>query len=292
VALGLIALGCGALTFYYGSPIPQSLIAKARVYGTPGPLAGRAWWDWIIPFQYRGWPTLGETNMLLPLMVLMFPALVVGLRQLWEIRGSALSVAVAAGLVVWLGYALSGVSYFFWYFVVPLGAIVTACAVGLPLLLRGRMLYVSIALVILGVWTIAPLLYVGRAQGEYFAFADAGVYLRKAADPGDRVLLEPIGLIGWEAPVHVIDEVGLVTPWIAERRLRGPGWYTDVVEAARPRWLVLRRNEMESGVAFAGAGAPFRSLAERDSVFAHYRLATELEPERAGAALQIWRRER
>jgi hypothetical protein len=103
------------------------------------------------------------------------------------------------------------------------------------------------------------------------------------------VFLEPIGIIGYLAPVTVIDEIGLVTPRIAERRRQGPGWYTDVVAAERPEWLAVRRGVVRTAQAFAGAGAPFRSLAERDTVFAGYDLVLKDEQE-TDLALLLFRR--
>src|SRR5437773_10059086 len=78
--------------------------------------------------------------------------------------------------------------------------------------------------------------------------------LRDRCRPGDTVLLEPIGMIGFACPVIVIDETGLVSPEVARRRLEGPGWYTDVVAARRPKWLLVRRGVLESQNAFAGTG--------------------------------------
>ena len=77
-------------------------------------------------------------------------------------------------------------------------------------------------------------------------------------------------MIGFRCPLRVIDEVGLVSPAVAKRRLRGPGWYADVVAAQKPNWLVVRSDVLASGAAFAGAGAPFRSAAERDRLLADY----------------------
>jgi hypothetical protein len=47
-----------------------------------------------------------------------------------------------------------------------------------------------------------------------------------------------------------------------------------VAAAERPDWLVVRRRELESDAGFAGTGAPFRSVAERDSLLARYTRAT------------------
>ena len=82
-------------------------------------------------------------------------------------------------------------------------------------------------------------------------------------------------MIGYAAPVRVIDETGLVTPEIARRRLQGPGWYTDVVAERHPDWIVVRSAVLKSSEAFAGVGRPFRNVAERDSLLARYRVASE-----------------
>src|SRR5690349_12208861 len=52
VALAFAAVVFGALAAFYGSPIPQSLMAKAQVYGTPGPWNGRHWYEWIVTFAF------------------------------------------------------------------------------------------------------------------------------------------------------------------------------------------------------------------------------------------------
>jgi hypothetical protein len=67
-------------------------------------------------------------------------------------------------LVVWAGYSVLGVAYFFWYMMVPLAGIVALAAVGLPRIVRGRAIYVSAAALLLGVWTLAPKLYLGAPR--------------------------------------------------------------------------------------------------------------------------------
>jgi hypothetical protein len=80
VALGVAGLGIGALWAYYGSPIPQSVIAKSTLYGTPGPVAGRLWWDWLLPLRVGNWPDQGDLNMLMPLVVLLAAGVALGLK--------------------------------------------------------------------------------------------------------------------------------------------------------------------------------------------------------------------
>ena len=77
---------------------------------------------------------------------------------------------------------------------------------------------------------------------------------------------------------------------MAARRLRGPGWYADIAAERRPDWLVVRRGVLRSGTAFAGAGAPFRDAAERDSTISRYVLVTIADEVSGDNALAVLRR--
>lgn len=290
IALALAGPAFALLAWVFGSPLPHSALAKARLYGTPGPWEGRHWWEWLLPAPAFGWPQTGETNQLLGLLVVIPAAAAAGLPVLWRARRSAAALAAAAALAVWAGYAVTGAAWFFWYFAVPLGGVALLAAAGLPRLARGPWLPAAAALYLLGIWPVAVPLYVGRAQNEFHLFGGAARVLAAAARPGESVLLEPIGIIGWRVPLAVIDESGLVTPRVLERRLRGAGWYADLVAAERPEWLVIRRGVVESGEAFAGAGRPFRDAAERDRVMGAYPLVEEVDPRSGPHALQVRRR--
>ena len=270
IAAGLWLAAMIALTVYFGSPLPQSVLAKSQLYGTPGPWAGRFWWEWLLPLWLGRWPSAGELNMLVPLTVVWAASLAPGLATLWRARHTALARLAAAGLVVWLGYALLGVAYFYWYLAVPLAGLTMVAAVGLPRLVRGRALYVAIVLCVFGSWSIARILYLGRAQAESASFARVAEALRQRSQAGEKVMLEPIGMVGFLNPLIVIDEMGLISPRVAQRRMRGAGWYTDIVSAERPDWLVVRWGVLARRQAFAGHGDPFRDAAERDSLLARY----------------------
>jgi hypothetical protein len=288
VAATLALLVFAALGLYYGSPVPQSVFAKSTIYGTPGPWLGRHWWEWVFPMALGRWPVTGEGSMMLPLQVLVAPGLVLGVLRLWRVRGSGLALAVAGMLVVWAGYALLGVAYFYWYMIVPLAGVALAVAVGLPGLLRGPGVLVACVLFVLGTWTISRPLYIGRAQNEVMGFGGAADYLSREALPGEKIMLEPIGIIGYTVPLKVIDEVGLVSPAVAKRRLQGAGWYADVAAREQPDWIVIRATARSTGTSFAGVGAPFRSAAERDSLFARYANVYISDPGRSD--LEVWRR--
>lgn len=292
VALGLAVAGWGALAVYFGSPVPQSVVAKSALYGTPGPWAGRFWWEWLVPFPLGRSPMLLEGQQLFLLSVVLAPAAVVGAAALWRFRRSGLALAIGAALAVWGGYAFLGVAYFFWYLAVPLAGLVALAAVGLPRIVRGRALFVSAGLAVLGMWTLAPALYIGRAQNEYYGFARAASFLQGVVRPGEKVMLEPIGIVGYQNPLVVVDEIGLVSPRVTVRRLQGAGWYADVAMAERPDWLVVRRGMIGSGAAFAGRGAPFRDGAERDSLLARYRFLALIDEPSGDMALAVYRRAR
>ena len=288
-AAGVVALTLVALTLYYGSPVPQSLSAKAGLYGTPGPWAGRHWWEWMWPFPVGRFPIVSEGQHMMFFSLAFLPAVVAGARVLAPVWRSPAALVAAAGIAIWLGYVALGVAFFWWYLVMPLAAFALVAAVGLPVIVRSRLVWAAALLAVLGIWTTAIRLYVGRSQAEEVAFMPVASHLGARARPGDRVLLEPIGLIGERTMLHVLDETGLVSPEIASRRLRGAGWYADIVQRHRPEWLVARPDALESGVAFAGAGALFRSAVERDSVLAHYQLERAARPE-SGEALAIYHR--
>lgn len=291
IALGLTAAGVIALTVTYGSPIPNSLLVKASVYGTPGPWSGRHWWDWISPVIMGRWPGNGDPVMLAFLAVVLAPATIAGGRELWRLRDTALARLALALTVIWLGYIAVGAAYFWWYFAFPLTATALLTAVGLPRVTRGIGIPVALVLFVASSWTIATELYRGRSYNEANAFGSMAEALRSHCKPGDRVMLEPIGIIGYTCPIVVIDETGLVSPEVAKRRLEGPGWYTDIVAARQPQWLVVRRGVLESQNAFAGVGRPFRNQAERDALLSRYHTVTSTGEQGSGSALLLLQRQ-
>ena len=292
IGAALAIAGLFALAAYYGSPLPQSLYAKAQLYGTVGPWAGRHWWEWISPFYFGRLPIAAEGIAILPLTTLFAPALVAGVPVAWRARHSAMSLAIAAALVEWLGYSLLGVAYFYWYMLVPMVGLAALATLGLPRIVRGRALYVSAALCMFGMWTVTPRFYLGRATNEYRSFGLVAEYLLEHANAGDKVLLEPIGFVGYHTSLRVVDEIGLVSPPVARRRLQGPGWYADVLDRERPDWLVVRRSFLKSGEVLAGAGVPFRSAAERDSLLARYEAVSGNDETAGDLSLAVLRRMR
>jgi len=271
---GLALAGIAALAIYFGSPVPQSMLAKASLYGTPGPWAGRHWWEWMLPMPLSAAAASSEGANLRVLSVLLCAGFVGGVLPLWRARGTVLAGVATALVAVWLGYSTLGVAYFYWYLALPLAGAVLVAAVGLGHVSRGPLIPVAAVLSAAGLWLFAGNLYVGRAGIESQVFLTMSGLIEKQSHAGESILLEPIGMIGWRnRSLRVLDEMGLVSPALAERRREGPGWYADVVTTQRPDWLLSRRGVLVKNVPFAGAGTPFRSFEERDRVLADYRVA-------------------
>jgi hypothetical protein len=277
IALAIVGGVAAGLATFYGSPVPQSLAAKAALYGTPGPWQGRHWWEWVLPFPLFRYPAASEGVQVLPIAALFAASLARGVVELWKERASPAARAAGAAIGIWLGYSVLGVAYFWWYMVVPMGGLLLAAAAGFPRIRSGVWLPVAGILFLAGTWSVAVPLYVGRSQVEHRNFATVSEFLHDRIGADQSVFLEPIGLIGFHNPLRVIDEIGLVSPEVALRRIRGAGWYADVVAQKHPDWLVVRHDMMASGQAFAGTGRPFRTLAERDTMLTSYQLVLGIE---------------
>src|SRR5690606_32136607 len=64
-----------------------------------------------------------------------------------------------------------------------------------------------------------------------------GLWLRAESRPGDRVMLEPIGYIGYYSRLPVLDVVGLVSPQVLpywNSRVASP--LAEIAGAFRPEW--------------------------------------------------------
>lgn len=286
----ILAAGIATLAFAYGSPLSQSVMAKASVYGTPGVLASRQWWDWILPFDLGGWPVKSDTAQLWTLRMLLAPAAVSGVLVL---RRTPLLPVALAGLAVWACYIVTGTAYFFWYLILPAAVTALLASAGLPRIVRGPWLYVTAAAIIAGGWTYQPNFYRSRAGIEHQVFGGVAIFLQGQSRPGESVLLEPIGIVGWLNPrLLVRDEVGLVTPWVATRRTQAPGWYADALKRYRPDWLVVRHPFLERPVAFNGAGVPFRDSLEFVRALSGYRTVYQTSRTPGEMDLDVLRRAR
>ena len=286
----------GGFALWFGQWLPSSVSSKASVYGVQT-LEGPYWLEWLLPgVPPRTWD--GEA--LAPVAILLLTGLVAVIAR-WR-RGdeaaddAPLPLLFACGLLTLFGYLVLGVPWFFWYAPVPMVAILLATFHGLGTSGVLRWAFVPLLLFLAVSWTTVAPRVVRLQTHDAAVFASVGRTLAEDA-AGNRnasVMLEPIGIIGSTSGLRVVDEVGLVTPWVAEEREKGNGWYARVIGRVRPDYVVVRQGWLDGGVAWAGTGSPFVSRAEHDSAMADYavlrRRAGGPLPEGAGRLLILKRK--
>lgn len=284
----------GLLILYFGHLLPASVTSKAVVYGIRT-LQGLSWMEWLVPGMA---PQTEDGLALVPISLLLLSGLVAIVAH-WRRAAPAespLPALLGCGLLTLFAYMILGVPNYFWYAPTPMIAIVLVAFLGLAVsgVLRWTIGPVIVFLVFS--WASVTPRILALQTHDAAVFASLGRTLRAdAAGRASSVMLEPIGIVGYLSGLRVIDEVGLVTPWVAQERKMGDGWYARVVRRERPDYLVIRQFWLDGPVAWAGVGQPFVSPQEAESTMAGYEMihlrANEELP--AGAAkLLVFRRKR
>jgi len=257
---------------YYGSPVPQTVVAKALPSG-PKTLAGffkflldlpanfhkpgNTWAAVFLPSyaQFGGWPAVfgigARCVSVLCSLVWIVP------RFRTEARAASLSFL---GANLYLNYFPTFPAPWYqclpaWLAFVTLGGILAQLFAATPVLGRRRAMIftrvvcVSFALATLGAagWlTLASARQLKAQQAliETGTRRKIGEWLRVHADPHDAVFLEPLGYIGFFSQLKTYDYPGLSSREVtACIRRQGPGW-AGLIVAQRPRWAVLRLSEI------------------------------------------------
>ncbi len=260
---GLVAL---ALTLGYGSPIPQSVIAKASRHADAGALA-----------------TVEQilTQAFLPhvLYLTALPFIAIGMPR--ALRSALpISMLVRFSLAIVLSYGIARPHTWGWYYYVPLTSWAVSLALGLEWCwhrlgtssLRARLENLApYAALVLGS-TVILLGTGGRSDRvSERVYAPLREWAREADLATARVLASDIGALGWYGRGVVLDTEGLVWPPAVSAR----GAQLEIVRAERPEYAMI--------TATRGKIAPLRA----DEGFAREYVAirrfsvlgeTELEP--------------
>ena len=228
LVLGLVY--AGTLTWVYGSPIPQSISAKASRH------SGATTLDTWLEIGRQAWlPSL----MYLPLLPVVVYGTARGLR-----RGEALAPLLLFSLAITASYLLARPHTWGWYYYLPL----TAWAVGLGLgvdglakrlvraeLWREQLLPVAavpLAAVALLFGTRGRVDAVTERVYEPLAEWAREVELESSAV---RVLASDIGALGYYGRGQVLDSEGLVWP----QAVAAGGSQPELVREHRPEYLMI-----------------------------------------------------
>lgn len=225
------------LSATYGSPIPQSVVAKAVV--RPIDETGLAWQRTLSIWKQSFLPHA----VLIPLL----PLVLVGAWRALRAEGALRAYSLWA-LGITLAYTLARPHTWGWYFYVSLLAWSLWLAIGAERLARWVARRFGPALTEAGVSLGAPaggvavmlfaavigLRYESRVPKEVFEPLARWAEETSAREPKARVLASDIGLVGWHWKGTLLDSEGLVWPAALEY-----GSLNAVIEAERPEYFVF-----------------------------------------------------
>jgi hypothetical protein len=272
IAAAIVAPWLAFTTLYYGSPIPHTILAKSTIYPTAPILSNSSlapWLDWLAG-QFIGHIAIFLDN-LMPF------------EEVWNtvttpIPGPVLvAVAVVAayfltlGLVaargtkdMWPAVAFLGLFFAYWVYFLP---VIRYYAWYLPPFLAVVMIFVALGMQRMSIRISAPPKAVAVALAIAFAIhmpfsfgteskiqsvedqvrTQVGLYLRANVQPGQSVVSESAGYIGFYAGVKLYDYPGL-TSKTSLRALQAlpPSRRTmvDLISVLKPDWIVVRPWEL------------------------------------------------
>jgi hypothetical protein len=276
---------------YFGSPLPTSLLAKMTAYGQEHgasigyPLQPENVAAFARQFG-RGWVQRAVT-----LLFVVGAGYAVAQPRLRARLGLPL-----LWLALYYGVMLtSRIPAFGWYFLPPWPLFLGVACLGAQALLTGVRRLVSSAptSALRHAW-IPALLAVGmpglvhlRAIRHDIAEAQAvednlrlpiGRWLRTQMRPDERILLEPIGYIGYYSRRRIVDMIGLVSPEVLPS-YHTPSPLPDMVRRLHPEWLCLRPGEAA------------QLFSNGDTLLTtQYRLVREFHPSQNETAFLVYHR--
>jgi hypothetical protein len=267
--------------FNFGSPLPQSFRAKAGLAHSAGFGGG----DFLVGLVRLAAQGLSVSRTSLLWGVLWAAGLLswAKKRHKWPLLTWAALYSAA--------YWATGMPHFGWYYLplVPLGAIL--CAEGAGVVSRlprnrwiRRVLVVGLALALsldLGA-RFEVCLRIGKNEPPRAkAYREVGLWLAQHAERSDSIALLEIGIVGYHSGLHVIDTMGLVTPYMGARLL---DWGQS---------LALALNRFWPDYALAVSNTAWEAIERQDWFRSTYRPVLKVDHRDEGdpaAALTLYER--
>ncbi len=240
----------------FGSLIPHTIAAKQVAF--PYNNSGLA--DILFALLPQGMQNVTNSAMLgLVLVIVIISTIVFGIR-----RKNFLILAFPLYCIVYsLVLLASHTSPTLWSrWVVPLwGCLIlsggyVAGIVSERFSIRSSAMRIALPFVLAGCLFVLPFLR-SRAANESKPYREVAFHLQQNAKPDESIMLEPIGLIGFESDLYVHDFVGLVTPGVTTAR-RESGlsnrWYVRYLQIHSPTYVLLRVFEFQTNQFGYGSG--------------------------------------
>lgn len=242
--------------YYFGSPLPVTLIAKQR-QGAMAISQGFAERIPIILSGYIRWPYILQ-------------AFLVSIGFLYAmLRRREWIVFLLWPASFFIAYTLLGVSSYYWYYAPLVPGVVIATGVGLSAIyevsskssIGNYQITQQKAKVIPGIILAVLVLNNGiylyrinpRVDNRYAIYRATGEWLREFSDPEGTVGALEVGMIGYFGNRSMVDFAGLIQPEVAER-LNPDSTYEDsaiwAINTYHPDYLVLHEglfNKLEQG---------------------------------------------
>jgi hypothetical protein len=241
-------------TAYFGSIIPNSVVAKTHAYLLPPNSALTSLLYFLITRSHiepMRWPLW--LNGLVFASVLM--AYAVGVRHSLKIQPRSWPLVIYPVVYI-AGLSLGNPFVFMWYYLPLTFAVDSLCLIGVATLLtrvrlnwRMTTLGTLIAVSLVAQFTaLGPFLdkWPVNLQHREILYRQAAGLLANEVKPGSMLAASEIGVLGYDLPqVEIIDTVGLVSPqaipYLLTTPLPGQPVYavsTDVIAALHPDYLV------------------------------------------------------
>jgi hypothetical protein len=254
---------------YYGSPVPHTVIAKSMV--APSRTLATFWQflrhpptgtfeAYFMPTNsmFGGWPASIRFAGRIIAMALSVAWVVPGLRT--ETKAASFTLL---GSYLYLAYFMGG-AWAAWYLCLPgmLGFVTLSGLLAQAIfaarkiaphttaeVLKFFFVVVLFTVALGGAWLTvqsAKQLKLQQVIIENGNRREIGLWLREHAAPGDTVLLEPLGYIGYFSGLKTYDVPGLSSREVVEIERRfGVDWGAIAGEL-HPEWLVLRPAEIDA----------------------------------------------
>lgn len=248
--------------WYYGTPIPHTITAKSGVMPPPQ----------LLEFLLTPWTTLRGDSKLIDLFlptywfhggwppfmkwvgyVLTVPAAFAWLLPWLPAPVRRLSLGVFVGM-----FYVCSIILFPWY--APPWAVVAALTVALTVdfayaraKAASRVVFASVLrvacvmAVVVQIASLAATAWQMRTQQRVIEDGvrrPIGEWLRAHAGPGDTVLMEPLGYIGYYSRLKTYDFPGLSSREVVAAVRSGVMRYADLIVRLQPTWLVMRPTEI------------------------------------------------